>query len=60
MVSLIEATTSTKGLKVFAQLDEHTYQRAIKITAQQLAEVNLTTDQFHGEWNYIISPHLIP
>jgi len=60
VVSLIGATTSTKGLKVFAQLDEHTYQRGIKITAQQLAEVNLTTDQFHGEWNYIISPHLTP
>jgi len=59
VVSLIGATTSTRGLKAFAQLDEHTYERGIRITDQQLAEVNLTTDQFHGEWNYTISPHLI-
>jgi transposase len=56
VVSLIGATTSTKGLKVFAQLDENTYQRGIKITDVQLAAVNLTPDEFHGDWNYTISP----
>ncbi len=60
VVSLIGATTSTQGLKVFAQLDENEYERGIKITPAQLAAVNLTPDQFHGEWNYTISPHLIP
>lgn len=60
VVSLIGATTSTKGLKVFAQLDENEYERGIKITPAQLAAVNLTPDTFHGEWNYTISPQLIP
>jgi len=59
VVSLIGATTSTTGLKVFAQLDENTYQRAIRITNQQLAKVNLTPNEFHGEWNYAITPHLV-
>ncbi len=56
VVSLIGATTSTKGLKVFAQLDENTYERGIKITDVQLAAVNLTPEAFHGDWNYTISP----
>jgi hypothetical protein len=58
VVSLIGATTSTKGLKVYAELDENSYQRGIKITDGQLATVNLKSDPFHGEWNYTISPQL--
>jgi transposase len=56
IVSLIGATTSTAGLKVYAELDESTYERAIKITDAQLAAVNLSPDDFHGEWNYVIKP----
>jgi transposase len=56
VVSLIAATTSTAGLKVYAQLDETVYERAIKIPDAQLAAVNLTPDEFHGEWNYLIKP----
>jgi transposase len=56
VVSLIGATTSTTGLKVYAELDENVYERAIKITDAQLAAVNLTPGEFHGEWNYIIKP----
>jgi hypothetical protein len=56
VVSLIGATTSTTGLKVYAQLDESVYERAIKVPDAQLAAVNLTRDEFHGEWNYLIKP----
>jgi len=56
VVSLIAATTSTKGLKVYAQLDENTYERAIKISDTALAAVNLHPDTFHDEWNYTIKP----
>lgn len=56
VVSLIGATTSTTGLKVYAELDENIYERAIKITDAQLATVNLTPEEFHGEWNYLIAP----
>ncbi len=57
IVSLLGATTSSTGLKVYAQLDEGTYERGIKIPDAQLAAVNLTRDEFHGEWNYTIKPH---
>jgi transposase len=56
VVSLIGATTSTAGLKVYAQLDENAYQRGVKITDAELAAVNLTRDGFHGEWNYLVQP----
>ena len=56
VVSLIGATTSTAGLKVYAQLDENTYPRGIKVTNADLAKVSLTRDEFHGEWNYTIKP----
>ncbi len=56
VVSLIGATTSATGLKVYAEIDENTYERAIKITDAQLATVNLSPDAFHGEWNYLIKP----
>ena len=57
IVSLIAATTSTKGLKVYAQLDENTYERGVKVTDTELAAVNLTPNAFHGEWNYVITPN---
>jgi transposase len=56
VVSLIGATTSTAGLKVYAELDESTYERGIKVSDVELAAVNLTRDEFHGEWNYTIKP----
>jgi hypothetical protein len=57
IVSLIGATTSTTGLKVYAQLDERDYPDKIRVTDAELATVNLTRDDFHGEWNYTINPH---
>ncbi len=56
VVSLIAATTSTAGLKVYAQLDENSYERGVKVPDAELAAVNLTRAQYHGEWNYTIKP----
>ena len=55
VIDLIAATTSTKGLKVHARLDENEYLRGVKVSDQQLATVNLTPGKFHGEWNYTVS-----
>jgi len=54
IVSLTGATTSTAGLKVYAQLDEGTYERGVNVSDAELAAVNLIRDEFHGEWNYVI------
>jgi len=56
VINSIAATTTSVGLKVYARLDEREYPKKIEITDDQLAAVNLTTDPFHPEWNYSISP----
>jgi transposase len=56
IVSLIGATTSSAGLEVYARLDERSYQRGVRVSDAQLATVNLTRDEFHPEWNYVIHP----
>ncbi len=58
VVNLIGNTTTKKGLKIYAELDENVYQKGIKISDRQLAEVNLIKADFHGNWNYIIMPIL--
>ena len=59
IINLIAATTTSTGLKLYAQLDQRTYARGIEITDQQLASVNITRHTFHGDWNYTINPSLI-
>jgi len=56
IVQLIGATTTKNGLKVRCQLDPMTYPAGIKVSDDELAAVNITRHEFHGEWNYTISP----
>jgi hypothetical protein len=56
MVNLIGNTTTEKGLAIKADLDTNCYPTGIKVSDDQLAEVNLKRAAFHGEWNYQISP----
>lgn len=56
IVQLIAATTTVTGLTVACELDTNTYQKGIKVTAAQLASINISYDQFHPDWNYTISP----
>ena len=56
IVQLIAATTTKTGLKVRYQLDQNTYPAGIKVTDVEMDAVNLTRHDFHGEWNYTVSP----
>jgi hypothetical protein len=56
IVQLIGATTTDKGLDVQCCLDENEYPKAIKVSDAEMAAINLARDDFHGEWNYTISP----
>ena len=56
VINSIAATTTSKGLKVYARLDERDYPKKIEVSDADLAAVNLARDQFHPEWNYSISP----
>jgi Rhodopirellula transposase DDE domain len=52
IINLISNTTTTTGLKVYAQLDDREYEKGIKVTDQQLATINITRNTFHGDWNW--------
>jgi len=59
IINLIAATTTTTGLKIYAQIDDRQYEKGVEVSDRQLAEVNITRHAFHGEWNYRITPSLI-
>ncbi len=56
IVELIAATTTTKGLTVRCELDTKPYEKAIKVTDQELSRLNIDRHTFHPEWNYTIRP----
>jgi hypothetical protein len=56
IVNLISNTTTTKGLRIQACLDTNSYPTGIKVTDQQMADLRIKPADFHGEWNYTISP----
>ena len=57
VINLIANTTTRKGLKVKAVLDENEYEAGRKISDDELDKLNLQRDNFHPEWNYTITPH---
>jgi len=57
VVSLIANTRTSTGLHVACKLDTNTYPTGVKVSDVQLAQVNLHPQSFHGEWNYVITPH---
>jgi len=56
IVDLISATTTRTGLTVHCELDESHYPKGIVVTDEQMASLNITRHDFHGEWNYTIHP----
>lgn len=57
IVNLIASTRTEKGLKVSCEIDRRAYNTGIKITDEELAEINLKRNDFHGDWNYTIQPN---
>ncbi|BCJ33882.1 hypothetical protein Athai_13850 [Actinocatenispora thailandica] len=59
IVETIATTTTSTRLSVEAVLDTGTYPTGVKISNAQMTTVPLQRYAFHGEWNYLIHPHLI-
>lgn len=57
IVNLIAATTTEKGLHLECSLDNDVYPKGIKITDDELKNINMIIEKFHGEWNYTIKPN---
>jgi Rhodopirellula transposase DDE domain len=57
IVNLIGNTKTRTGLTIQAELDTGAYPTGIQVSDQDLAQVCMEKAEFHGEWNYRISPH---
>lgn len=56
IVQLIANTTTSTGLTVKCRLDENAYDKGIKVTDAEMANLNIIQADFHGEWNYTFRP----
>jgi len=59
IVNLIARTTTAKGLKVICRLDRRKYPIGRKISDEEMKQVNVECNKFHGDWNYVIKPKSI-
>ena len=59
VVNLIANTSTTKGLKIRAALDQNSYQTGVKVSKQDFNNINIEKNEFHGEWNYVIKPQRV-
>jgi transposase len=58
IVNLISATTTKTGLRVRAEIDPGKYPKGVKVSDEEVASIRIARDEFHGEWNYTILPHI--
>ena len=57
IVNLIGSTTNRSGLKVECSLDEREYEKGIRVSDEEMSDINLFRDSWRGDWNYRIIPH---
>ena len=56
VVSLIGHTTTKTGLTIRSELNEGSYPTGRQVSDEQMRDLSLRRDRFHGEWNYTILP----
>jgi hypothetical protein len=60
VVELISATTTKTGLTVRCKLDTGQFPKGVVVSDAEMAFLNVKRAEFHGEWNYTISPNIYP
>ena len=56
MLHFLNDTTTEQGLVVTASLTDTQYKTGIKISDEQMANLNLTRHSVLPQWNYTIKP----
>ena len=56
VINLIGATRTTTGLRVKAKLDTRLYEAGVKITDEEMNQLNLRSHRTNPEWNYTVAP----
>jgi hypothetical protein len=55
IVELIGSTSTETGLKVCCEIDGNLYPKGIKVPDEEMQAINISRNEFHGDWNYTIS-----
>jgi len=58
--NLIADSRTSKGLTIHSALDQNSYEKGIKITDEEMAQLQIKREEFHGEWNYSVHPRTLP
>jgi hypothetical protein len=56
IVELAAATTTEAGLRVRAEWDQGSYPLSVEVSDAELAALPLSAHDWHGEWNYDLTP----
>jgi transposase len=56
IIELISHTTTEEGLTVTAVKDTNSYPTGLKVSDEDMAALKITSNPFHGDWNYTIQP----
>jgi len=56
IINLITSTTTKAGLTVKARLDNKLYTKGKKVPDDEMKNLRIVKNKFHGEWNYTIKP----
>ncbi len=59
ILNLISSTTTKSGLTVKAVIDLNKYPKGIKVSDAQMRMLDISHNEFHGEWNYTLRPQAI-
>ena len=53
---IYQDTTTEEGLTVTAVKDTNSYPTGLKVSDKDMVALNITSNLFHGDWNYTIQP----
>lgn len=56
IIELLSHTTTAKGLTVTAVVDTNLYPTGVKVSDEEIRQLNIQRNVFHGDWNYMIKP----
>ena len=50
----VASTTTSRGLRVMREIDPRSYEAGIRVTDEETGTLDISREDFHGEWNYVI------
>jgi len=57
IINLIATVKTKNNLEVKASIDENEYEKGIKVSHEEINNLNMARHELHGDWNYTIKPH---